>query len=255
MTQVDVTFEGAVAVVTLNRPPMNAFSAELTADLDAAVGRCEDPAVRAVIVTGKPNFAAGADITEFKEAMARSGEDALANRLSEVVRRLELLPKPVVAAVRGYALGGGLELAMGCDVRFLAEDATVGQPEINLGIIPGAGGTQRLTRLIGPGKARDLVYTGRFVSAAEALDIGLADRVVPGDELDAAALEYATALAAGPTRAIGEAKRAINEGLEMPMDAALSLEAEAFRSAFATRDADEGVTAFLEKRKPRFKGE
>jgi enoyl-CoA hydratase/carnithine racemase len=144
---------------------------------------------------------------------------------------------------------------MGCDVRFLAEDATVGQPEINLGIIPGAGGTQRLTRLIGPGKARDLVYTGRFVSAAEALDIGLADRVVPGDELDAAALEYATALAAGPTRAIGEAKRAINEGLEMPMDAALSLEAEAFRSAFATRDADEGVTAFLEKRKPRFKGE
>lgn len=255
MSHVDVAMEGAVAVLTLNRPPMNAFSAELTADLDAAITRCEDAAVRAVIVTGKPNFAAGADITEFKEAMDGSGEDALANRLSEVVRRLELLPKPVVAAVRGYALGGGLELAMGCDVRFFAEDATAGQPEINLGIIPGAGGTQRLTRLVGPGRARDLIYTGRFVSAGEALEIGLADRVVAADELDGAVLEYASALAAGPTKAIGEAKRAINEGLEIPMDAALDLEAEGFRKAFATRDAAEGVAAFLEKRKPEFRGE
>ena len=165
MSHVDFEMKGAVAILTLNRPPVNALSQALTADIDAAIEKAADPAVRAVILTGTPHFAAGADISEFKTAMDGGGEDALANRLSEVVRRLEMLPKPVIAAIHGYALGGGLEVALGCDFRFLAEDATVGQPEIKLGLIPGAGGTVRLARLIGPARAKDLIYTGRFVGA------------------------------------------------------------------------------------------
>jgi enoyl-CoA hydratase/carnithine racemase len=251
-----VTFatDGAVGVITLDRPPINALSAALTEDLDAAVGEAGDPAVRAVVVTGSPNFAAGADISEFKAAMEGGGEDALANRLSAVVRRLEQLPKPVIAAVRGYALGGGLEVAMGCDFRFLAEDATIGQPEIKLGIIPGAGGTIRLTRLVGPAKAKDLIYTGRFVTASEALEIGLADRIVPAAELDGATMEYAATLADGPTVALGAARRAITDGLGLPVAEALALESEGFGKSFATTDAREGVAAFLDKRNPVFGG-
>ncbi len=254
MSHVEFELQGAVALVTLNRPPVNALSAALTADLDAAVTRAMEPDVRAVILTGSPHFAAGADITEFKAAMDGGGGDALAGRLSEVVRRLESLPKPVIAAVRGYALGGGLEVAMGCDFRFLAEGATVGQPEIKLGIIPGAGGTIRLTRLVGPARAKDIIYTGRFVTASEALEIGLADRVVPDDELDAAAMEYAARLAAGPTVALGAARRAITDGLGLPVPEGLALETAGFDEAFATDDAREGVTAFLEKREPGFSG-
>jgi enoyl-CoA hydratase/carnithine racemase len=250
----DFEMQGPVALITLNHPPVNALSAALTADIDEAVTMAADPAVRAVIVTGSPHFAAGADISEFKAAMESGGEDALASRLSEVVRHLELLPKPVIAAIRGYALGGGLELAMGCDFRFLAEDATVGQPEIKLGIIPGAGGTVRLIRLVGPAKARDMIYSGRFVSAAEALDIGLADKVVPGGDLAAAAIEYAGTLAAGATVAIGAAKRSINEGWGLAVDEALALETSAFNESFGTGDAAEGVAAFLEKREPGFSG-
>jgi len=250
----DFEMQGAVALITLNHPPVNALSAALTTDIDEAVTLAADPAVRAVVVTGSPHFAAGADISEFKEAMDSGGEDALASRLSEVVRHLELLPKPVIAAIRGYALGGGLELAMGCDFRFLAEDATVGQPEIKLGIIPGAGGTVRLTRLVGPAKARDMIYSGRFVSAAEALEIGLADKVVPADDLDAAAMAYAEKLAAGATVAIGAAKRSINEGWGLAVDEALALETSAFNESFGTGDAAEGVAAFLEKREPGFSG-
>ena len=254
MTLVEFEMRGDVALVTLNRPPVNALSAALTADLDAAITGAEAPEVRAVVLTGSPHFAAGADISEFKAAMDGGGEDALANRLSSVVRRLEALPKPVIAAVRGYALGGGLEVAMGADFRFLAEGATVGQPEIKLGIIPGAGGTVRLTRLVGPARAKDLIYTGRFVTAAEALEIGLADRVVADDELDDAAMEYAAALANGPTVAIGAARRSINDGFGLPMPEALALETAGFDESFATDDAREGVAAFLEKREPGFSG-
>lgn len=254
MNHVRFEIRGAVAVMTLDRPPVNALSTALTEDLDEAVTLAGDPAVRAVVLTGSPHFAAGADITEFKDAMDADSGDGLANRLSAVVRRLETLPKPVIAAVRGYALGGGLEVAMGCDFRFLAEDASVGQPEIKLGIIPGAGGTIRLTRLVGPARAKDLIFTGRFVDAAEALEIGLADRVVPADELDGAAMEYAETLAAGPTVAIGAAKRAINEGWGASMDEALALETAGFEDSFASADAREGVAAFVEKRGPGFSG-
>jgi enoyl-CoA hydratase/carnithine racemase len=207
-----------------------------------------------VVVTGAPHFAAGADITEFKAAFTEGSSDGLAIRLSEVISRLELLPKPVIAAVRGFALGGGLELAMGCDFRFLAEDARVGQPEIKLGIIPGAGGTQRLARLVGLARARDIVYTGRFVDSSEALEIGLADRVVAADGLLDAAMEHAAALAEGATAAIGLAKRVMNDGLGVPLARGLAMETGAFDRAFATEDAREGVDAFLAKRPPEFRG-
>ncbi len=254
MSLVGYDVNGPVAVVTLDHPPVNALSSRLAEDLDAAIARAEAPEVRAVVVTGSPHFAAGADITEFREAFSGDGGDGLANRLSDVISRLERLPKPVLAAVRGFALGGGLELAMGCDFRFLAEDAKVGQPEIKLGIIPGAGGTQRLPRLVGMGRARDIVYTGRFVDAAEALAIGLADRVVPAEELLDAAMEHAGILAAGATVAIGLAKRVMNDGVGVPLHRGLEMEGEAFDRAFGTEDAREGVDAFLAKRSPEFRG-
>jgi enoyl-CoA hydratase/carnithine racemase len=251
---VEFSMEGAVAVFTLNRPPVNALSAGLTADLEAAIARAQDPGVRAVVVTGSPHFAAGADITELKAAALAKDETPLAFRLSAALATLEELPKPVIAAVRGFALGGGLELALACDFRFLAEDARVGLPEIKLGIFPGAGGTQRLPRLVGVGKAREMIYTGRHLKAAEALAIGLADRVVPADDLLAAALEYAAVLAKGPTVALGAAKKAINATLGMSMSAGLAVENAGFNACFETEDAGEGLAAFLEKREPGFKG-
>jgi enoyl-CoA hydratase/carnithine racemase len=251
---VEYSVEGAVAVLTLNRPPVNALSAGLAAELEAAVGRAADPAVRAVVVTGSPHFAAGADIGELKAAATGSDDTPPASGLSQALFALEALPKPTIAAVRGFALGGGLELALACDFRYLAEDARVGLPEIKLGIYPGAGGTQRLPRLVGPGKAREMIYSGRHLRAAEALAIGLADKVVPADDLLAAAMEYAATLAKGATVAIGAAKRAINATLGLSMDAGLEVEAAGFAACFHTEDAREGLSAFLEKREPAFKG-
>jgi len=250
---VEFSLDGTVAVLTLNRPPMNALSAALAADLAAAVAQAADPAVRAVVVTGSPNFAAGADINELKAAT--SGDDkALASNLGRALTGLERLRKPVIAAVRGFALGGGLELALACDFRYLAEDARVGVPEIKLGIYPGAGGTQRLPRLIGLAKARDLIYTGRHVRAAEALALGIADKVVPNDELADVALAAARSLAKGATVAIGAAKRAINGGFGRSLKKGLALEAEGFLECLSTEDAREGLAAFLEKREANFQG-
>jgi enoyl-CoA hydratase/carnithine racemase len=251
---VEYSTEGAVALITLNRPPVNALSAELVGDLDAAVASAADDAVRAVVVTGTPHFAAGADIKGFQAAYDAGEPGGLASALSAVVRRLEQLPKPVIAAVRGFALGGGLELAMGADFIYMAEDAEVGQPEITLGIIPGAGGTQRLYRLVGFALAKDLVYTGRFVEASEALAAGLARKVLPADELLAVAMADAAKLAAGPTVALAAAKRAMNDGWGRPLDDALAIETEAFAECFDTADAREGVAAFLGKRAPTFSG-
>ncbi|MBM3696136.1 MAG: enoyl-CoA hydratase/isomerase family protein [Actinobacteria bacterium] len=253
MSLIEYSVEGAVALLTLNRPPVNALSAALVADLESAVARAADPAVRAVVVTGSPHFAAGADIGELKAAAA-ADETPLAGRLSAALVSLEGLPKPTIAAIRGFALGGGLELALACDFRYLAADARVGLPEIRLGIFPGAGGTQRLPRLVGLGKARELIYTGRHVKADEALAIGLADMVVPADDLAAAALEGAAALAAGATAAIGAAKRAINATLGLSMEAGLAVENAGFNACLGTEDAAEGLAAFLEKREPAFKG-
>lgn len=254
MELVSYTSEGAVGVIELNRPPVNALSEQLVEDIDAAVDHASAPAIRAVVITGRPHFAAGADINRFRVAHD-TGEKALEGlRLGAVARRLEQLRKPVIAAVFGYALGGGLELAMGADFRYLAEDATVGQPEIRLGIIPGAGGTRRLLRLVGFNRGRELVYSGRHVAAEEALAIGLADKVLPTDELLDAAMEDAAGYATGPTVALAMAKRSINEGWGRPIDEALAVEAEAFDECFDSDDAREGVSAFLEKRKARFTG-
>lgn len=254
MSLVDFSTDGAVAVVQLNRPPVNALSQELSRDLYEAFGRCEDDGIRAVVITGTPHFAAGADIKGFQAVYESEGEEQIAGTLLKAVGRLEKLKKPTIAAVFGYALGGGLELAMGADFRYLAHDAKVGQPEIKLGIIPGAGGTQRLQRLVGYQRCKDIVYTGRFVDADEALSIGLADRVYPATELLNETMKAAKKWATGPTRGIAAAKRAINDGHGRPMDAALEIEAEAFHESFWTEDAKEGVAAFVEKREPDFTG-
>jgi enoyl-CoA hydratase len=254
MSLVDYTVDGAVAVVRLNRPPVNALSAELSSELADAFERAADDSIRAVVVTGEPHFAAGADIKGFQAVFESGGEEKLASTLVEAVWKLEGLAKPTIAAIHGYALGGGLELSMGADFRFLSEEAKVGQPEILLGIIPGAGGTQRLTRIVGFQKAKDLVYSGRQVGAQEALEIGLADRVFPAADLLDEAMAAAREMAAGPTKGIAAAKRAINDGWGVPMRQAMDVEAAAFDDSFWTDDAKEGVAAFIEKRKAEFEG-
>ena len=254
MELVSYSVEGAVGVIELSRPPVNALSEQLVEDIDEAIDHASDPAIRAVVITGRPHFAAGADIKRFKVAHDTGAQALDGLRLGAVSRRLEQLPKPVIAAVFGYALGGGLELAMGADFRYMAEDAKVGQPEILLGIIPGAGGTRRLLRLVGFNRGRELVYSGRHVEAEEALAIGLADKVFPATDLLDAAMVAAANYATGPTVALGMAKRSINEGWGRPIDEALAVEAEAFNEAFASDDAREGVSAFLEKRRARFIG-
>jgi enoyl-CoA hydratase/carnithine racemase len=255
MSLVEFSTDGAVAVVRLNRPPVNALSEELSSDLDAAFGECEDRKIRAVVITGSPHFAAGADIKGFQSVYDSGGEEEIAGTLAAAVNRLERLEKPTIAAIFGYALGGGLELAMGADFRFMATDSQVGQPEIKLGIIPGAGGTQRLQRLVGYQRCKDIVYSGRFVDAEEALAIGLADKVFASDELLDETMSAAKEWAKGPTLGIAAAKTAINDGHGQPMDRALEIEAAAFKESFWTEDAKEGVAAFVEKRKPDFSGE
>jgi enoyl-CoA hydratase/carnithine racemase len=254
MEFVSVERQGAVALVRLDRPPVNALSEQLAVELGMAFAECRDPAIRAVVVTGQPHFAAGADIKGFKETMDAGGSDVTANTLVEAIAALEALEKPTIAAVHGFALGGGCELSLGCDFRYVADDARIGQPEIQLGLIPGAGGTQRLQRLIGFQRTKDLVFTGRHVGAAEALAIGYADKAAPTDELLDLAMADAAEWATRATVALGAAKRAMAEGRGVPLDEALAIEHAAFQKTFATEDAREGVSAFVEKRPPDFKG-
>lgn len=246
--------EGAVALVELDRPPVNALSEELSRDLEQAFEECRDPSIRAVVVTGRPHFAAGADIKGFQATYESGGDEKIASGLVDAIFVLEQLAKPTIAAVHGYALGGGLELAMGCDFRYLAEDAKVGQPEILLGIIPGAGGTQRLPRIVGYQKAKELVLSGRQVGAEEAQLIGLADRVHPTAELLERAMADAARWADGPTLAYAAAKRALNDGWGHVMGQAMQVEASAFQDCFWTEDAKEGVSAFVDKRQADFQG-
>jgi enoyl-CoA hydratase/carnithine racemase len=248
-----VTFElrDSVGLITIDRPPVNAINSDVVADLGDAIAAAADESVRAVVVTGAPHFAVGADIKEFQAAFD-AGEDTLARSLSAAVRRLEQLPKVVIAAVHGYALGGGLELAMGADLIYMAADAQVGQTEIRLGIIPGAGGTQRLPRLIGVARAKELIYGGRIIDADEAARIGLAVRVERPDALLDVALADAARFAAGPASALAAAKRAITDGIQLSMEQGLALETAEFDSVFGGAEAREGVAAFLEKRDPSF---
>jgi enoyl-CoA hydratase/carnithine racemase len=244
---VTVETDQALATIRLNRPPMNALSGAVQADLAAAAAHAAaDPSVRAVVVYGGQKiFAAGADIKEMSErGYAQMVQDS--RRLQDALNAVAAIGKPVIAAVTGYALGGGLELALCADFRVVGESVKVGQPEILLGLIPGAGGTQRLPRLIGPAKAKDLIFSGRFVGAAEALAIGLADKVVPDDQVYAAACEMAAAYADGPAVALAAAKRAIDLGLETDLATGLELERLGFAGLFATEDARAGMRSFLE---------
>ena len=254
MSLVEYSVRDGVALITLNRPPVNALNAELIADIGEAVSTAGAPDVRAVVITGAPHFAAGADITGFQAAFDGAMEDRQAAGLSAVVVQLQELPKPTIAAVRGFALGGGLELAMGADFRYLAEDAKVGQPEILLGIIPGAGGTQRLARIVGFQRAMEMCMTGRHVGAEEAAAIGLADDIAPADDLLDTALAAASRFASGPTRAYAAVKAAIGRGWDATLERGLEIEAEEFTGVFSTEDARIGVAAFLAKERPDFVG-
>jgi enoyl-CoA hydratase/carnithine racemase len=237
-----------VATIWLNRPPMNALNRQLQEDLRGAVARlADDEAVRAVVIYGGEKvFAAGADVKEFA-AMSHAEMMLDAERLSSSLDVVARLPKPVIAAVTGYALGGGCELALAADFRVSADNAQWGQPEILLGIIPGAGGTQRLPRLIGPAKAKDLIYTGRFVPADEALEIGLVDVVVPAADVYATAVALAGKFAAGPALALRAAKAAIDGGLDTDLANGRRLESHLFASLFATSDRAAGMGSFLER--------
>ena len=244
---VRVEVADGIATIRLDRPKMNALNARVQAEIgDAAAQVSGDEAVRAVIVYGGERvFAAGADIKE----MATKGYVEMAaqsTRLQNAFTMVADIPKPVVAAVTGYALGGGLELALCADFRVLGESAKVGQPEILLGVIPGAGGTQRLPRLVGPAKAKDLVFTGRHVDAAEALSIGLADKVVPDAEVYQAARELVARYVSGPAVALAAAKQAINKGLEVDLVTGLEMERMYFASLFATQDQKTGMRSFVE---------
>ena len=254
MPLVEYSVDRNVAQIVLKRPPVNALSADLAADLTSAFQEAADPAVRAVVVTGEPHFAAGADIKGFQAAYDSGSDDSLASDLGQAVRLLETLEKPTIAAVRGFALGGGLELAMGADFRYFADDARVGQPEILLGLIPGAGGTQRLPRLVGYQRAKEIIFSGRHVGAEEAHDIGLADKVLPAAQLLEAAMADAGRWAVGPTQAFGAAKKDLNEALRLPIEQGLAVEMDAFLTCFRTKDAREGVAAFIEKRAADFNG-
>jgi enoyl-CoA hydratase/carnithine racemase len=237
-----------VGTIRLERPPMNALNAQVQEELrDAALEAGGDERVGAVVIWGGEKvFAAGADIKEmrgksFAEISSRTGD------LQAAFTELARIPKVVIAAINGYALGGGCELALTADFRFAAADAQLGQPEILLGIIPGAGGTQRLPRLIGPARAKAMIYSGRFYPAQECLAIGLVDEVHPPDEVYARAREAAARYAKGPLVALRAAKQAIDGGLDGGIDAGLLLERHAFQSLFATEDAAAGMTSFVER--------
>jgi enoyl-CoA hydratase len=250
--------DGAVATPTLNRPAvLNALNHDLLTMLEETLDAFSgDPQLRAVIVTGSGEraFAAGADIAELAELPGAVAGEHKARTGQRITQLIEALPVPVIAAVNGFALGGGCELAMACDFRIASENAKFGQPEVNLGVPPGYGGTQRTTRLLGPGMALFMCLTGETIDAAEAYRIGLVQRVVPIAELMPEARRIANAIAAKAPLAITATKRAIREGAALPLAEGLALEALHFGAMVSTNDFREGTRAFLEKRKPVFEG-
>lgn len=252
----EVSAEG-VGTIRLDRPKLNPLSEQVAREIGECVDAAyDDESVKALVLWGGPKvFAAGADITEMASQDATRMFRYI-GRFQDVFTRLERIPKVTIAAINGYALGGGCELALACDLRIAAEDAQLGQPEILLGVIPGAGGTQRLTRLIGVGRAKELIYTGRFVAAEEAHRIGLVNEVVPASEVYDRALALASTFARGPSVALQAAKDAIAYGADVDMGTGLLLERQGFAALFATEDQKAGMESFMEKGpgKAEFKG-
>ncbi|GAA2006098.1 enoyl-CoA hydratase-related protein [Nocardiopsis rhodophaea] len=238
----------AVAVIRLDRPKMNALNAQVQREIGAAAEQVgADDAVRAVVIYGGEKvFAAGADIKEMAD-MSYADMSAHSRALQDSFTAVARIPKPVIAAITGYALGGGCELALCADFRVAADDAKLGQPEILLGVIPGAGGTQRLSRLVGPARAKDLIYTGRMVAADEAQRIGLVDEIAPAAEVYSTAAAMAARYAKGPAIALRAAKQAIDNGLETDLDTGLEIERLHFSGLFATEDQKTGMRSFVEQ--------
>ena len=247
--------EGQVGIVTINRPKaLNALNSQVLEEIEAAFKAIDLDAVRAVILTGageKP-FVAGADIGEMSTLTKAEGE-AFGKKGNDVFRMIETFPIPVIAAVNGFALGGGCEISMSCDIRICSENAVFGQPEVGLGITPGFGGTQRLARLVGPGMAKQMIYTARNIKADEAFRIGLVNAVYPQEELMAAAKKMAAGIAKNAPIAVRACKKAINDGLEADMDDAIVIEEKLFGSCFETEDQKYGMAFFLDKNKEKVK--
>jgi enoyl-CoA hydratase len=247
--------EGQVATLTINRPKaLNALSPQVLEEVSQAVDEAAaDKTVRVMILTGAGKaFVAGADIAVMS-TMSPLDARRFARKGQEVLFKLERLEKPVIAAVNGFALGGGCEISMACDFIWASEKAKFGQPEINLGVMPGFGGTQRLSRLVGKNWAKELCLTGAMISADQAKDIGLVNRVFPAEEFMAEVTKMAQEMAGKGRVALRGIKNLIDEGYDLPLERALSMEAEAFATCFASNDQKEGMAAFLEKRKPQFR--
>ncbi|MDO8784849.1 MAG: enoyl-CoA hydratase-related protein [Syntrophales bacterium] len=249
--------EDGVATLTFNRPKaLNAMNSETIAELLSAVTHCKnDGEIRALILTGagEKAFVAGADIAEMQEMKPHQAL-AFMEMGQETLRIMETMPKPSIAAVNGYALGGGTEIALACDIRFASEKAVFGQPEILIGIIPGWGGTQRLSRIVGMGRAKEMIMSGEQINAGKAYEIGLVNRIYPGDQLLAETRKFAQKLTALSGFALKMAKHSINFGYDLALDNAARLEAQCCAQCFSTNDQKEGMDAFLKKRKPLFTG-
>lgn len=251
MAFVELEVKGQIGVLTINRPEaLNALNDKVISELDKVLDSIDTNAVRCLIVTGagQKAFVAGADIAQMSGLTKAEGE-AFGKLGNDVFRKLETLPIPTIAAVNGFALGGGCELSMSCDIRLASETAVFGQPEVGLGITPGFGGTQRLARLIGMGKAKELIYTARNIKAPEALACGLIQAVYPAEELMAEAEKMASRIAGNAPIAVRACKKAINDGLQVDMDKAIVVEEKLFGSCFETKDQQNAMAAFVEKRK------
>ena len=243
--------EGQIGIITINRPKaLNALNSAVLDELDKTLDAVDQEAIRYLILTGagEKSFVAGADIGEMSTLTKAEGE-AFGKKGNDVFRKLETFPIPVIAAVNGFALGGGCEISMSCDIRICSENAVFGQPEVGLGITPGFGGTQRLARIVGTGKAKEMIYGARNIKAEEAYRIGLVNNVYPAEELMPAAKKLASTIARNAPIAVRNCKRAINEGIQVDMDQAIVIEEKLFGSCFETCDQKEGMNAFLEKRK------
>ena len=242
-----------ITILTLDRPEaMNALSSDVLCELKHTIEEIRKDCPRVLIITGSGKaFVAGADIAQMQHMTAMEGK-AFGQLGSEVFRQIEELPFPVIAAVNGFALGGGCELVLACDLRVASDKAKFGQPEVGLGITPGFSGTQRLPRLVGMAIAKELIYTGRIINAEEALRIGLVNRVTTAESLDTEVMELAREIAARSATAVSASKEAINRGTQMHITEGIALEQNLFGLCFAAKDQKEGMTAFLEKRKPSF---